>query len=118
MILEKVPPSLRGELSRWLIEPQSGVFVGHLSARVRDKLWEKACRGRQAGSVFQAWSTNNEQRFQMRMFGRPSRYIVEMEGLQLIQIPHNLTKKAGGSIISKRLKHLQKDPTSGGRTPT
>ena len=38
MILENVPTSLRGELSRWLLEPRAGVFVGHVSARVRDKL--------------------------------------------------------------------------------
>ncbi|MCA9994341.1 MAG: type I-E CRISPR-associated endoribonuclease Cas2 [Anaerolineales bacterium] len=114
MILENVPPALRGELSRWLLEPQAGVFVGHLSARVRDKLWDKACRAKKAGSILQIWSTNTEQRFQMRMFGRPSRYIRDLEGLQLIEIPHDLSQKADGSIISKRLKRLAKDATSGG----
>ena len=107
MILEKVPASLRGELSRWLLEPHAGVFVGHVSARVRDKLWEKCNRSKKAGSVLQIWSTNTEQRFQMRMYGRPSRYIVDFEGIQLIQIPHNLNKTAKGSIIKKRLKHLK-----------
>ena len=29
IILEKVSASLRGELSRWLIEPKPGVFIGH-----------------------------------------------------------------------------------------
>ena len=106
MILENVPTGLRGELSRWLLEPQSGVFIGHVSARVRDKLWEKACRAKKAGSVFQAWSTNTEQRFQMRMFGRPSRYIIDVEGLQLIHIPHNLDEKANGSVIAHRLAKL------------
>lgn len=114
MILENVPTSLRGELSRWLLEPQAGVFVGHLSARVRDKLWDKACQSKKAGSVLQIWSTNTEQRFQMRMFGRPSRYIRDLEGLQLIEIPHDLSQKANGSIISKRLKRLANDAKSGG----
>ena len=114
MILERVPAALRGELSRWLLEPQSGVFVGHVSARVRDKLWEKACRKQNGGSVFQIWSTNNEQRFQMRMFGRASRTIIEMEGLQLIEIPHNLAEITGGSIIAKRLASLRQYPKYGG----
>lgn len=104
VILENVPTSLRGELSRWLIEAQAGVFVGHISARVRDKLWDKCCQGSASGSVLQVWSTNTEQRFQMRMYGRPSRHIIELEGLQLIQIPHDLDTKAKGSIIKKRLK--------------
>ena len=37
MILEKVPPSLRGELSRWTIEPKTGIFVGKVSAMVRER---------------------------------------------------------------------------------
>ena len=43
MILEKVPVRLRGELTRWLIEPRQGVFVGHINAMVRERLWEKCC---------------------------------------------------------------------------
>lgn len=87
MILKKVPPRLRGQLTRWLLEPAPGVFVGHVSARVRDILWEKCCQNRQTGSVLQIWSTNNEQRFQMRSCGETDRTIVEIEGVQLIRIP-------------------------------
>jgi CRISPR-associated protein Cas2 len=113
MILESVPVGLRGELSRWLLEPQSGVFVGHVSARVRDKLWQKACQAGKGGGVFQIWSTNNEQRYRMRLYGRTSRHIIENEGLQLIQIPHNLDELAKGSIIKKRLEQLVRNSTSG-----
>jgi len=87
MLLEKVPVRLRGELTRWLIEPRSGVFVGHVNAMVRERLWEKCCKARGAGGVLQLWTTNTEQHFKMRMAGEPSRRIVELEGLQLIQIP-------------------------------
>ncbi len=113
MILENTPVGLRGEISRWLLEPQAGVFVGHLSARVRDKLWEKACRAKKAGSVLQIWSTNAEQRFKMRMYGQGSRQITEHEGLQLIQIPHNLDKLANGSVIKARLQKLAQNAISG-----
>ncbi|MEI7990087.1 MAG: type I-E CRISPR-associated endoribonuclease Cas2e, partial [Chloroflexota bacterium] len=41
MILEQVSKSARGELSRWLIEAKPGVYIGHVSALVRDLLWEK-----------------------------------------------------------------------------
>lgn len=88
MLLEKVPKRLRGELSRWMIEPRPGVFVGHVNAMVRNKLWEKCCKERGAGGVVQLWSTNTEQRFAMRLKGDTSRKIVEAEGLQLIQIPN------------------------------
>ncbi len=91
MILEKVPTSLRGELTRWMIEPHSGLFVGHLSAMVRDKLWENCCNKLKEGAVVQIWSTNNEQRFEIRSFGDPKRAVVDFDGLQLIRVP--LTKK-------------------------
>ena len=87
MILDSVPTSLRGELTRWLVEPRACVFVGHVNAMVRDRLWDKCCAGKGAGSVIQIWSTNNEQRFTMRSYGDTQREIVELDGLQLVRIP-------------------------------
>ena len=88
MILEKVPASLRGELTRWLIEPHTGIFVGHVNAMVRDRLWDKCCKAKRAGGVVQIWSTNTEQRFKMRMAGATKRTVVDFDGLQLIRVPH------------------------------
>lgn len=87
MILETVPVGLRGELTRWLIEPHPGVFVGHVSGLVRDRLWLKCCQGMKDGGIVQIWSTNNEQRFQMRAYGDTRRDVVDFEGLQLIRLP-------------------------------
>jgi len=87
MILEKVPVGVRGELTRWLVEVKTGIFVGHVSARVRDELWEKYEKAKRVGGITQIWSTNTEQKFQMRMSGDTSRQIIELEGLQLIRIP-------------------------------
>jgi CRISPR-associated protein Cas2 len=87
MLLEKVPLRLQGELTRWLIEPRNGVYVGHVNAMVRDRLWEKCCKARGVGGVLQLWTTNTEQHFAMRMSGDTSRKIVDLEGLQLIMVP-------------------------------
>lgn len=87
MILERVTVGLRGELTRWLIEPKTGVFIGHVSARVREQLWEKCVKGKRKGGVVLIWSSNTEQHFKMRMSGETNRDLVEVEGLQLIRIP-------------------------------
>jgi CRISPR-associated endoribonuclease Cas2 subtype I-E len=42
--LSKVPPSLRGVLTKWCQEVQTGVYVGRFSARIRDSLWERIQR--------------------------------------------------------------------------
>ncbi|MCB0138691.1 MAG: type I-E CRISPR-associated endoribonuclease Cas2, partial [Caldilineaceae bacterium] len=64
-----------------------GVFVGHLSGMVRDKLWEKCCQKLREGGAVQLWSTNNEQRFDIRTFGQTRRQVVDFDGLKLIMLP-------------------------------
>lgn len=85
MILENVSTSLRGELSRWMIEPHPGVFIGHISGMVRDLLWEKVCGQLDSGGALQAWSTNTEQRFKVRTAGVTDREIVNLEGLYFVR---------------------------------
>ena len=87
LILERVSPSLRGELTRWLLEPKTGVFIGTLSTRVREKLWEKACVGAKDGACMMAHTTNNEQGYSFSVYGDTSRTITEWEGLQLVTRP-------------------------------
>lgn len=84
IVLEKVPQSSRGELTRWMLEVSSGVFIGTLSALVRDLLWEKVCQQSKGGRCILAHRTNNEQGFAIRMFGDNKRSVQDVEGLVLI----------------------------------
>lgn len=87
MILESVPPGLRGEMTRWMLEPKAGVFVGRISALVRDKLWEKACKSCRTGGCLMLYQMNNEQGYQIQTFGRTSREVIDFEGLSLVRLP-------------------------------
>ena len=87
MILERVPGGLRGELTRWMIQPRAGVFVGKLSGMVRDKLWEKAQKAAKGGSGILLHSSNREQGFAVRTFGDPSRDLIDIEGIILARMP-------------------------------
>lgn len=49
--VKNCPPKLRGDLTKWLIEIDTGVFVGNLSARVRDSLWERVCANIKTGTA-------------------------------------------------------------------
>lgn len=86
MVLEKVPKSLKGELSRWLLEVQTGVFVGGVSATVRDLLWQKCIDKSAGGRCCQVWRTNNEQGFAFRLSGDTAREVVDFDGLMLIAV--------------------------------
>jgi CRISPR-associated protein Cas2 len=87
LLLDNVLPSLKGELSRWMIEPKAGVFVGNLSALVREKIWEKILQNKQkckGGMLLH--STNNEQGYDIIMFGETKRIFEDYDGLKLIKI--------------------------------
>lgn len=87
LILECVPTSLRGELSRWMIEPHAGVFVGSVSGMVRDKLWEKVTKSVLDGGAVLVHSSNTEQGFAIRVHGRTRRKVVDFDGLVLVSLP-------------------------------
>lgn len=86
MTLEKVPQSLRGELSRWLWEIQAGVYVGRASPVVRDLLWQKALAKGAGGRCTQAWRTSGEQGFAFRISGDARRSVVDIDGLRLVAV--------------------------------
>jgi len=88
MILENVPPALRGELSRWLIQPKAGIFVGKVSALVRDKLWDLCLERYRATAMIQIWSDANEQGFSLRAHGETSCKPIDVEGVCLMLRPN------------------------------
>ncbi|WP_198665523.1 type I-E CRISPR-associated endoribonuclease Cas2e [Thermus sediminis] len=86
MVLEKVPKSLRGDLTRFLVEVDTGVFVGRVSAMVRDLLWEKAVEKAEGGRVAMAYRANNEQGFALRLHGYSDRTLRDFDGIVLVSI--------------------------------
>jgi CRISPR-associated protein Cas2 len=86
IILESVPVSVRGELTRWMLELRAGIFVGSISAMVRDKLWEMICsKFKNKGGGFLIHSANNEQGYAIRSAGATSKAIEDIEGLFLVR---------------------------------
>jgi CRISPR-associated protein Cas2 len=91
--MEKVPASLRGEITRWLIELKTGVFAGHLSAMVRDKLWDHICSKTSGGGAMMLYSAANEQGYDIRTHGKTSRIVRSFDGLLLTTVPHKEPKE-------------------------
>jgi len=85
-LMEKVPVSLRGEITRWMLELRPGVFVGNISALVREKLWEMVCQKLKGGAATLLHSAANEQGYKIRTFGDTTRKVKDFDGLQLIVV--------------------------------
>ena len=82
--LTDCPPALRGDLSKWLLEINTGVYVGQVSARVRDKLWERITANIKHGKASMVFDATNEQGMDFRIHNT-SWEIVDCDGLQLVR---------------------------------
>lgn len=87
MVLESVPASVRGELTRWMLELRAGVFVGNISASVRDLLWKTVCGKMRNGAGILVYNAANEQGFAIKFWGTTSRSVEDFDGLALIRCP-------------------------------
>lgn len=84
IVTENVPPRLRGRLALWLLEVRAGVYVGKVSKRVREFIWEHVEAGYEDGNVVMAWATNTESGYDLRTLGDNRRIPVEFDGLKLV----------------------------------
>lgn len=58
--LSKVPDSLRGDLTQWCQEIQTGVYVGNPNSKIRELLWQRICENIGSGEATLVYSINNE----------------------------------------------------------
>lgn len=92
-VVENAPPRLRGRLAIWLLEVRAGVYVGKVSRRIREMIWEQIEKGIEDGNAIMAWSTNTESGFDFMTLGANRRIPVQMDGIQLVSfLPENDTQ--------------------------
>ena len=84
IVVENAPPRLRGRLAIWLLEVRAGVYVGKVSRRIREMIWNTVAVGLEGGNAVMAWTTNTESGFDFKTFGANRRTPVEMEGIKLV----------------------------------
>ncbi|MFD0883235.1 type I-E CRISPR-associated endoribonuclease Cas2e [Streptosporangium algeriense] len=81
-----IPDHLRGALTRWMIEPMPGLYVGTLSARVRTELWTAVAASVGDGAAVLLHPDNNEQGFTLHTAGQRRRTPIDLDGLILIAL--------------------------------
>lgn len=101
IVVENVPPRLRGRLALWLLEIRAGVYVGKISRRVREMIWHNVLEGVGDGNVVMSWTTNTESGFDFLTIGANRRIPVELDGVKLVSF---LPEEKGGE------NRLESDP--------
>ncbi len=115
------PPALRGDLSKWLSEINTGVYVGKLSTRVREELWDRVCSNMKNGQATMVYSANTEQGYAF-LVHNTTWIPIDFEGITLMQKPlmqsddmgQDNTLSQGFSKASKyeKIKHLKNNKDS------
>lgn len=81
--LTKVPNALRGDLTKWYQEIQTGVYVGNVNARVRDSLWLRIVENIGRGEATMVYNANNELGYQFKTT-RHDHQVVDFDGIPLM----------------------------------
>ncbi len=85
VVTETVPPRLRGRLAIWLLEIRAGVYVGNVSSKVREMIWEQCEALIHDGNIVFAWQTNTESGFDFQTLGQNRRMPIDHDGLRLVE---------------------------------
>lgn len=84
VVTENAPPRLRGRLAVWLLEVRAGVYVGNVSHRTREMIWQHLEAGHGDGNVVLAWASPTESGFEFQTLGANRRMPVDFDGLRLV----------------------------------
>lgn len=85
VVTEAVPPRLRGRLAVWLLEIRAGVYIGDVSKKVREMIWEQIDALAEDGSVAMAWATNSDSGFDFQTYGQNRRMPIDEDGLRWVK---------------------------------
>jgi len=105
IVLTACPPGLRGHLTQWLLEIAAGVYVGHVNARIRTRLWARVVELAGPGRALMVFQVHGEQRLSFKVHDHQWTP-VDMDGITLIRRPStpvfNAAMPAGWSKAARR----------------
>lgn len=86
VVLTDCPAKLRGDMSKWMLEINTGVYFGNMSARVRDGLWERIVTNIGHGHATMVYGAPGEQHMDFRTHNAYWQ-TVDYDGIKLLLRP-------------------------------
>ena len=84
--LRSVPQSLKGDLTKWMQEIATGVYVGNLNTRVREKLWKRITDFINDGEATMSYETHTELGYNF-VTANTTQQVIELDGIPLVLLP-------------------------------
>lgn len=116
IVLTACPAGLRGHLTQWLLEISAGVYVGHVTARVRDRLWGRVIELAGPGRALMVYQVRGEQRLSFKVHDHHWQP-VDFDGITLMRRPADpaamsaAPPSGGWSKASKRRRFARRAST-------
>lgn len=86
--ISKAPMSLRGDLTKWMQEIATGVYIGDLNCRVREELWKRVVQNVGKGQATISYTARNELGYQFKTH-RTMQINISFDGIPLVMVPQN-----------------------------
>lgn len=91
--IKKVPPSLRGDLTKWMQEINTGVYVGNFNSRIREYLWKRVGEQIGSGEAAMSYACRNEIGYDFKTLNT-ERHVIDFDGLPLMMYQEATTDTA------------------------
>ena len=106
--LKNSPPSLRGDLTKWMQEISTGVYVGNFNTKIREKLRERVVESVGSGEATMTYAYRNEIGYKFETHNS-SKISIDYDGIPLVFTPSSPQKdknknKLGFSKAAKMRK--------------
>ena len=86
--LKNSPPSLRGDLTKWMQEISTGVYVGNFNTKIREKLRERIVESVGSGEATITYAARNEIGYKFETHNA-NKISIDYDGIPLVFTPTN-----------------------------
>ncbi|NLJ95214.1 MAG: type I-E CRISPR-associated endoribonuclease Cas2 [Clostridiaceae bacterium] len=91
--LRKSTPSLRGDLSKWMQEIATGVYVGNFNSRIREHLWSRVIESVGKGEATLSYAARNEIGYAFETHNTQQK-VIDYDGIPLVIYPKGNNQKS------------------------
>lgn len=117
--MKKVPKSLRGDLTKWMQEIATGVYVGNFNSKVREELWKRVQENLEEGEATLSYHYRNEIGYKFQTINC-QREPVDFDGIPLVLLKtEDIEKEKGPDLkhgFSKAAKFRKAEKFSSVKT--
>ncbi|MDU7165886.1 type I-E CRISPR-associated endoribonuclease Cas2e [Finegoldia magna] len=112
--LKNSPPSLRGDLTKWMQEISTGVYVGNFNTKIREELWDRVVESVGSGEATMTYAYRNEIGYKFETHNS-NKISIDFDGIPLVFTPTNPkeSKKENKLGFSKAAKMRKTKKYSG-----